>query len=208
MVSHAVPAVPPPPALFFIALLLGALAPLFPAAAETQTFTVDPDKSRVLVDVFHPWTIGRFSAGAEKPTGEFQIDVEDLRQSIKGTLTVEASAFRSGQAGRDKDIRRALDAEHNPEIRYRIEKVDSSFPSLAENNDVFLTIHGVLSMRGVDRPATFAGRVRRKPEGELWVRGEGWVKPQDFGVPLLRTWLVSMKDSVLAMFDLTLSQRK
>jgi len=59
-----------------------------------------------------------------------------------------------------------------------------------------------------DRPATFAGRVRRKPGGALWVRGEGWVKPQDFGVPLLRTWLVSMKDSVLAIFDLTLNQSK
>ena len=51
-------------------------------------------------------------------------------------------------------------------------------------------------------------RLRRKPGGALWVRGEGWVKPQDFGVPLLRTWLVSMKDSVLAIFDLTLNQSK
>ena len=53
---------------------------------------------------------------------------------------MQASAFRSGRAGRDKSIRKALDAEHNPEIRYRIEKVDSSFPSLAENNDVWKTI--------------------------------------------------------------------
>jgi polyisoprenoid-binding protein YceI len=205
MVFHRVPAVPAL-TVFVAALLVGALALPVPAAAETQKFTVEPEKSRVLIDVFHPWSIGRFSAGAENPTGDFEIDVDDLRQSIKGTLTVQASAFRSGKTGRDKDIRKALDFEHNPEIRYRIDKVDSSFPSLAENNDVFLTIHGVLSMKGVDRPATFAGRVRRKPGGELWVRGEGWVKPQDFGVPLLRTWLVSMRDSVLAIFDLTLSQ--
>jgi len=205
MVFHPVPAAPAFIA-FVAALLVGALALPVPAAAETQKFRVEADKSRVLIDVFHPWTVGRFSAGAENPTGEFEIDVDDLRQSIKGTLTVQASSFRSGKTGRDKDIRRALDAEHNPEIRYRIDKVASSFPSLAENNDVFLTIHGVLSMKGVDRPATFAGRVRRKPGGELWVRGEGWVKPQDFGVPLLRTWLVSMRDSVLAIFDLTLNQ--
>ncbi|HZP37032.1 MAG TPA: YceI family protein [Methylomirabilota bacterium] len=193
-------------AALLTALILGAAALAPPAVAESRKFTVESDKSRVLVDVFHPWAIGRFSAGAEHPTGEFEIDVDDLRQSTKGTLTVQAAAFRSGRAGRDKDIRRALDAEHHPEIRYRIDKVDSSFPSLAENNDVFLTIHGVLSIKGVDRPATFAGRVRRTPGGGLWVRGEGWVKPQDFGVPLIRTWLVSMKDSVLAMFDLTLTQ--
>lgn len=205
MVCHAVPAAPRLAALL-TALVLGAAALAAPAAAESRKFMVESGKSRVLVDVFHPWTIGRFTAGAEHPTGEFEIDVDDLRQSIKGTLTVQAAAFRSGQAGRDKDIRRALDAEHHPEIRYRIDKVDSSFPSLAENNDVFLTVHGVLSIKGVDRPATFAGRVRRTPGGGLWVRGEGWVKPQDFGVPLLRTWLVSMKESVLAMFDLTLSR--
>ena len=190
------------------ALVGGAVMLPFPAAAEVQKFTVESDKSRVLVDTFHPWAIGRFSAGAENPTGEFEVDVDDLRQSIKGTLTVPASAFRSGKSGRDKQIRKALDAEHNPEIRYRIDKVDSSFPSLAENNDVFLTIHGMLSIKGVDRPATFAGRVRRKANGALWVRGEGWVKPQDFGVPLITTWMLSMKESVLAIFDLTMSQSK
>lgn len=205
MVFHPVPAVR---ALTVVlaALVSGVVALPLPAAAEVERFTVESDQSRVLFDAFHPWAIGRFSAGADKPTGEFEIDVDDLRKSIKGTLVVQASAFRSGRAGRDKSIRKALDAEHNPEIRYRIEKVDSSFPSLAENNDVFLTIHGILSIKGVDRPATFAGRVRRKEGGALWVRGEGWVKPQDFGVPLLRTWMVSMKDSVLAIFDLTLSR--
>ena len=207
MVFHPVPAVRAL-AVVLAALVGGALVLPFPAAAEVEKFTVEPDKSRVLFDAFHPWTIGRFSAGAENPTGDFEIDVDDLRKSIKGTLIVKASAFRSGRTGRDKSISKALDAEHNPEIRYRIDKVDSSFPSLAENNDVFLTIHGILTIKGVERPATFAGRVRRKAGGALWVRGEGWVKPQDFGVPLLRTWLVSMKDSVLAIFDLTLSQPK
>jgi polyisoprenoid-binding protein YceI len=207
MVFHPVPAARALAAVL-AALVGGAVMLPLPAAAEVEKFTVESDKSRVLIDAFHPWAIGRFSAGAENPTGEFEIDVDDLRKSIKGTLTVQSSAFRSGRARRDKAISKALDAEHNPEIRYRIDKVDSSFPSLAENNDVFLTIHGVLSMKGVDRPATFAGRVRRKPGGTLWVRGEGWVKPQDFGVPLLRTWLISMKDSVLAIFDLTLNQPK
>jgi len=68
-----------------------------------------------------------------------------------------------------------------------------------------LTLHGVLSMRGIERPVSFMGRVRLR-QGTLWVRGENRIRPVDFGVPPLRSWLVSMKESVLARFDLILSK--
>jgi len=71
-----------------------------------------------------------------------------------------------------------------------------------------LTLHGVLSMRGIERPASFMGRVRLRPGGILWVRGESRLRPGDFGIPLLRPWLVSMKEHVLATFDLTLNKEK
>jgi polyisoprenoid-binding protein YceI len=186
-------------------LVAGAASPSL-ARADMQRFTVESAKSRVSFDAFHPWTVGVFAAASEGPTGEFEIDISDLRQPVKGGLTVSAAGFRSGDKSRDKDIRRALDVDHHPEIQYRIDKMDSSFPSLAENNDVILTIHGVLSVKGVERPTTFAGRIRLRPGGALWIRGESWLKPRDWGVPLIRSWLVSMKDSVLAIFDLTLNK--
>jgi polyisoprenoid-binding protein YceI len=186
-------------------LVAGAASPSL-ARADMQRFTVESAKSRVSFDAFHPWTVGVFAAASEGPTGEFEIDISDLRQPVKGSLTVSAAGFRSGDKSRDKDIRRALDVDHHPEIQYRIDKMDSSFPSLAENNDVILTIHGVLSVKGVERPTTFAGRIRLRPGGALWIRGESWLKPRDWGVPLIRSWLVSMKDSVLAIFDLTLNK--
>jgi polyisoprenoid-binding protein YceI len=186
-------------------LVAGAASPSL-ARADMQRFTVESAKSRVSFDAFHPWTVGVFAAASEGPIGEFEIDISDLRQPVKGSLTVSAAGFRSGDKSRDKDIRRALDVDHHPEIQYRIDKMDSSFPSLAENNDVILTIHGVLSVKGVERPTTFAGRIRLRPGGALWIRGESWLKPRDWGVPLIRSWLVSMKDSVLAIFDLTLNK--
>jgi polyisoprenoid-binding protein YceI len=174
-----------------------------PASAEMQRFTVDAGKSRVGFDAFHQF--GNFSVASEAPTGEVEADIADLKQPIKGTLAVPVASFRSGKSGRDKDLRRALDGEHHPEIRYRIEKIESSFPSLAENTDVLLTIHGVLTMKGVDRPVSFSGRVRLRA-GALWVRGESWIKPRDWDVPPLRSWLIATKDSVLATFDLVLSK--
>jgi polyisoprenoid-binding protein YceI len=154
-------------------------------------------------DAFH--SFGNFSGASETPNGEVELDIEDLKKPIKGTLTAPVTSLRTGKAGRDKDLRRALDGARHPDIRYRIDKVESSFTSLTDNTDVLLTLHGVLSMRGIERPVSFMGRVRLR-QGTLWVRGENRIRPVDFGVPPLRSWLVSMKESVLARFDLILSK--
>ena len=181
-----------------------AVASAAPGAAETQRFSIQAGKSRVGFDAFHP--LGNFTATSESPTGEFEMDISNLKQPIKGSLSLSPDSLRSRDKGRDKDVRRALDSEHHPDIRYQIETVESSFPTLAENSDVLLTIRGLLSVRGVTRSVTFTGRMRLRPEGGLWVRGESWLRPSDFGVPLLRSWLISMKDGVLATFDLILNK--
>jgi polyisoprenoid-binding protein YceI len=200
MVSHPVPG-RLASALLAIALLGVPLAGS--AVAGTERWVVESGKSRVGFDAFHP--LGNFSGVSETPSGEVEVDHEDHRRPIKGDLVVPVASLRTGKTGRDKDLRRALDGERHPEIRYRIDKVESSFASLADNTDVLLTLHGVLSMRGTDRPVSFMGRVRLR-QGSLWVRGENRIRPADFGVPPLRSWLVSMKDHILATFDLILSK--
>lgn len=200
MVSHPVPA--RLAAVLLTVALLG--VPLAGSArAEAGRWVVESGKSRVGFDAFHP--LGNFSGASESPSGEVELDVEDLKKPIKGSLTAPVASLRTGKAGRDKDLRRALDGERHPEILFRIDKVESSFQSLTENTDVLLTLHGVLTMRGTDRPVSFMGRVRLR-QGTLWVRGENRLRPGDFGIPLLRSWLVSMKEYVLATFDLALSK--
>ena len=195
---------PTRPALLSLVWILGTAWSAGPASAEIQRFTVEAGKSRVGFDAFHP--IANFSVSSEAPTGELEADITDLKQPVKGQFSVSAASLRSGDKKRDRDLFRVLDAEHQPEIRYRIEKVESSFSSLAENTDVLLTIHGVLTMKGADRPVAFAGRVRLRPGGALWVRGESWIKPRDWGVPPIRIWLMSVKENVLATFDLVLNK--
>ena len=200
MVSH------PVPGRLISALLTATLFGVYlsgSASAATERWVVESGKSRVDFDAFH--SLGNFSGASETPSGEVELDIEDLKKPIKGTLTAPVASLRTGKAGRDKDLRRALDGERHPDIRYRIDKVESSFTSLTDNTDVLLTLHGVLSMRGIERPVSFMGRVRLR-QGTLWVRGENRIRPVDFGVPPLRSWLVSMKESVLARFDLILSK--
>lgn len=200
MVSHPVPG-RRSVGLLTIALL--GLSISGPALAETQRWVVESGKSRVGFDAFHPF--GNFSGVSETPSGEVEVDIEDLKKPITGSLTAPVASLRTGKTGRDKDLWRALDGEHHPDIRFRIDKVESSFASLTENTDVLLTLHGVLFMRGVERPVSFLGRIRLR-QGGLWVRGENRIRPADFGAPPLRSWLISMKDYVLATFDLTLSK--
>ena len=200
MVSHPVPA---RLASVLLAVALLGVPVAGSAIAGTERWVVESGKSRVGFDAFHP--LANFSGTSEAPGGEVELDIEDLRKPIKGSLTVPVASLRTWKAGRDKDLRRALDGERHPEIRYRIDKVESSFASLTDNTDVLLTLHGVLSMRGTERPVSFMGRVRLR-QGSLWVRGENRIRPADFGVPPLRSWLISMKEHVLATFDLILSK--
>ncbi|HEY7249847.1 MAG TPA: hypothetical protein VIG37_05085, partial [Methylomirabilota bacterium] len=65
-----------------------------------------------------------------------------------------------------------------------------------------------LTMRGESRPVDFSGRVRLRPGGALWVRGESWIKPRDWGVVPIRIWLISVREAVLVTFDLVLNKTK
>lgn len=200
MVSHPVPG---RLASVLLAIPLLGIPLSGSALAETERWVVESGKSRVGFDAFHPF--GNFSGASETPSGEVEVDIEDLKKPIKGTLTAPVASLRTGKAGRDKDLRRVLDGERHPEIRFRIDKVDSSFASLTENTDVLLTLRGVLFMRGTERPVSFLGRIRLR-QGALWVRGENRLRPDDFGAPPLRSWLVGMREYLLATFDLTLSK--
>ena len=53
---------------------------------------------------------------------------------------------------------------------------------MTENTDVLLALHGVLFMRGTERPVSFLGRMRLR-QGALWVRGEDRIRPGDYGIP-------------------------
>lgn len=196
----------PVPSRFVVGLLAAAFLSASwagPVHGESQRWVVVPGKSQVGFGGSHP--LGAFSGKSEAPAGEFRADIADLKPGITGALTVEVATLRTGEASGDRNLRRALDAERHPEIRYTIQKVESSFPSLAENVDVLLTIRGLLSIRGVDRVVTFLGRVRLR-EGTLWVRGEAQINMSEFGVPRPRRWLLQAGDPVLVSFDLVLTK--
>ncbi|HYB69923.1 MAG TPA: YceI family protein [Candidatus Bathyarchaeia archaeon] len=183
-------------------LLIIALPGTLPA--EMQRWEIVPGKSRVSFETSNTWST--IVGTSESPMGQVELDVADLKQPAKGTVTVTVNTLRSWRGSWNKDIWKALDAPHHPEISYRIERVESSFPSLTENVDVTLSIHGVLTIRGVERSASFMSRLRQR-QGTLWARGETYLRASDFDVPPIRSFLFyDTKDRIVASFDLILNR--
>jgi polyisoprenoid-binding protein YceI len=184
--------------------LLAVLAPPSEADADRGRFTPVTGKSEVSFEAAHPF--GGFSGRTQDVRGAFLVDPGDLRQGVTGTLGIGAATLRTGDAVRDRDMWAALAVDRYPEIRFVVERVDVSFPSVTERSDVLLTINGRLLIRGVERPFVFPGRVRRRDDG-LWVRGEAQLSMSQFGITPPSRLFLRVSDTVLVRFELLLSDR-
>ena len=171
------------------------------APAQSRRLLPVPSKSAVAFDATHP--LGDFGGRADGVTGEFQADISDLRAGVTGVLRVRAAALRTGNESRDRDMRRLLEVERYPEIRFTIGGVDASFNSINAAADVLLTVKGGLALRGVERPLAFLARARIRDD-RIWVRGESQFRLTDFGIKPPTRLFFSVGNTVAISFDLTL----
>lgn len=174
------------------------------AEAEAKHWRTVPGTCRLGFEASFPF--GDFAGHSADVAGEFVGDPTNLRQGISGALWIGASTLRTGVDGRDRDMWRALEVDRYPEIRFTVQRVDASFPSVSDRTDVLLTVTGVMHIHGVERPMVFPGRVRLR-EQRLWVRGEGRLRMSDFGVKPPRKFLLQVQDSILVSFELLFAAR-
>jgi polyisoprenoid-binding protein YceI len=172
-----------------------------PASAQPRRWVPNPAKSVVTFDATHQ--MGDFSGRAEAVTGEFQADTADLRASITGVARVRVAVLRTGNDNRDRDMRKVLDVDRFPEIRFTIGGVEPSFNSVTSSADTLITVKGGLAVRGVERPVTFLARVRLRDD-RIWVRGESRIRLTDFGIKPPSRLFFRVGDDVTIGFDLTL----
>jgi len=179
-----------------------ALACVAPADADLRRWTPVAAKSEVTFTASFP--LGDFTGRTGELTGEFRADPADLRLGVTGNLRVAVAGLRTGISGRDRDMLRAFAAEQYPEIRFTLERVDASFPSITDRSDVLLTISGVMAIRGVERAMIFPGRARVRDD-KLWVRGENELRMSEFGIRPPSRFFLDVKDVVRVSFDVTLA---
>lgn len=182
-----------------------ALALVFVAAdahADPKRWVPVPGKSLVAFDASFPG--GNFTGQADDVAGEFQADPADLRHGVTGWVRVNAAALRTGIDGRDREMWGLLEVGRYPEIRFVLQRVESSFHSVAERSDVLLTLSGLLTIRGVERPMTFTGRLRQR-EDKLWARGETKMRMSTVGIRPPTRMLMTVGDEISVRFDLLLA---
>ena len=190
-------------ALTIAVLVIAAMALASSCAdAELKHWTTVGAQSSVSFD--GSFALGDFSGRTDDVVGEFTADPADLRGGVNGALRVNPAALRTGVAGRDRDMWRTLAVSRHPEIRFTVDRVEASFPSVTERSDVVLTISGVMAIHGMERPMRFPGRVRLR-DGRLWVRGEGQLRMSDFGIEPPRRFFLKVSDRVLVRFEIVLA---
>lgn len=185
-------------AIGLLALLLDAS----PTFADLRRFTPVTGRNEVSFTASFP--LGNFTGRTDEVDGEFRADPADLRSGITGALRVKAYGLRTGNGGRDRDMYRLLAVERYPEIRFTVDKVDASFPSMTDRADVLLSITGVMGIRGVERAMSFAGRARLRDD-KLWVRGESQLQISQFGMKPPSRFFMRVGDTLLVSFDVTLA---
>jgi polyisoprenoid-binding protein YceI len=123
---------------------------------------------------------------------------------VKGmTVTIPVAGMRSGEKGLDKNMRKALKADKNPDIVYALGKYE-----LAKGADDALTAKatGDLTIAGETKPVSMEVVFRFGPKG---VRMQGSYKllMSDFGVkpPTLMFGAIKVRDPVVVRFDLLLN---
>ena len=121
-------------------LVAGALLSATFAAAQTTTWTIDPNHSTAQFTVRH-LAISNVSGSFTKVTGSVVLNEKDLTQS-QVMATIDASSVDTRVPDRDKDLRSPnfLDVEKYPTLEFKSKRIVNNGGKLQMIGD--LTLHG------------------------------------------------------------------
>lgn len=168
------------------------------SAQEASSLTIDGTST------LRSWecAVPSFSVAPTPPSG-FEEGVLKGEQSLETvTLVFSVKAIECGNGTMNDHLRKALDADEHPQIRYRLSKYDLAN---AESGMV-VKAEGELVIAGTARPIEMAVTVTRDASGAIRVQGEEEVKMTDFGVkpPKLMLGTLKVGDAVNVKFDVAL----
>lgn len=146
--------------------------------------------------------VSSFSVAPSPPSG-FEDGVLQGKRSLETvTLVFPVNAIECGNGTMNDHLRKALEADEHPQIRYRLSKYDIA----NAESGMAVKANGELVIAGTARPIEMAVTVTRDANGAIRVRGEEQVKMTDFGVKPPKLMLGSLKvgDAVNVKFDVVL----
>ncbi len=136
------------------------------------SWTLDPARSKVLLETRHTWGLRPLHGAFGQVAGSGTVTETG---DVSGVVTVAAGSLDTKNRQRDKHLRSAdfFDVGNYPNISYTVE---SARPAGAG-----IQVTGSLTVRDVTRPAPFDATVSTA-DGELTLDGELRVNRADFGL--------------------------
>ena len=124
---------------------------------------------------------------------------------VKGmTVTIPVAEMRSGEKGLDKNMRKTLKADENPDIVYKLGHYD--LVKGAGEGEMTAKTTGDLTISGKTKPVAMDVVFRFGPNG-VEMQGSYKLLMSDYGVtpPTLMFGAIKVKDPVVVRFDLLLN---
>lgn len=168
---------------------------------ERQRFQVIGSLSRVGFDAKS--TLHDFSGVTSQVEGELQLRLADPGRDGEGDVSCQAATLLTGIEGRDEELRKRLETERFPQLRFQMRGFQVGALDRA-GLTVTGTVSGDMTIHGVTRPLTVPVRVAVDPSKRVVLEGEAQVRMSEFGVEPPTVGPITVEDQVKLWFSLRL----
>jgi len=170
-----------------VTLLLAAALALSARAAEPGQ-RLEIDHANSLVDIMVKATVDSFTGTLDAYTADIRVDPEGGRV-LTATFNFQFADVKTGKEDRDAEMHEWQETERFPSGSYRL-------TALTRTTEGNLTATGDLTFHGVTRTLTFPVAVTTDRQS-FAIDGEVGIDTRDFGLPVIRKFLVLKVDPVV-----------
>ncbi len=144
-------------------------------------------------------TLGGFVGATDSVRGEMKGGPR--LEAVTGSVEAFVASLRTGNGKRDKDLRKSMEVERYPTMRFDLDRVT---PGDTVGDTVTVTLHGRLAIHGVQREVAVPARVAPAGDG-LRVRSDFPLNVKDYGVGGLSKalGLLKMNELIVVHVDVT-----
>jgi polyisoprenoid-binding protein YceI len=144
-------------------------------------------------------TLGDFVGTTDSVRGAMQ-GGPDLA-AVTGWVEAPVASLRTGNGKRDKDLRKSMEVEQHPLMRFDLEGVT---PGDTLGDTVAVSLHGVLTIHGVKQGVVLPAQVWRG-DGGLRLRADFRMNVKDYQVGGLTKMLgiLKMNEHIVVHVDVT-----
>jgi polyisoprenoid-binding protein YceI len=167
---------------------------------ERRSWTILPAQSRVGFDARS--TLHDFTGTSVAVRGSLAFEPAHPGLEPRGDVRVEAASLDTGNDARDEEMHEHLDAARQAEIAFHLTGFEPAEIDPARGR-VSGIAHGMLIVRGAERPFSMPVTATIDAARRLLLEGEAPLALPDFGVPVpSKLGLISMEDTVVVWIAL------